>query len=95
MVGAYYADSAFSYEAVAAEQGMNSFTMPAYNFWEGLGGYGQIANDAFTNGVIDSGQTVWTSSTPWLTGGAGYLSESGLLSNAGVQTVPFFSTYFY
>ena len=95
MIGAYYQGSAYSYEAVAAEQGMNYFELPAYNFWQGLGGYGQIANDAFTNAAIESGQTIFTSSTPWMTGGVGYWSETGILSNAGVSTVPFFPYYFY
>lgn len=95
MIGAYYQGSAYSYEAVAAEQGMNFFELPGYNFWQGLGGYGQIANDAFTNAAIESGQTIFTSSTPWMTGGVGYWSETGILSNAGVSTVPFFPYYFY
>ncbi len=90
MIGAYYQGSAFSYEAVAAEQGMNFFYLPGYSFWEGLGGYGQIANDAFINAAIESGQTIYTSSAPWMTGGVGYWSETGILSNAGVPTVAFF-----
>lgn len=90
MIGAYYEGSALSYESVAAEQGMNYFYLPGYNFWQAVGGYGQIANEEFINAAIDSGQTIFTSSTPWETGGIGYWSETGMLSNADVSTVPFF-----
>jgi hypothetical protein len=61
-----------------------------YNMLEYFGGYGQTANDAFINAAIESGQTIYASSAPWLTGGSGYFGELGLLSNAGVETVPFF-----
>jgi hypothetical protein len=78
-----------NYVQEAAERGMNAFNIPnpVYALLNATGN-GWTANQAFLDAGIASGQNFYLASTPYTTGGFGYLSEILHLAGSGVIPIP-------
>jgi hypothetical protein len=86
VLGAY--NEVPSYVEAAAQRGMNAFNFPNLYTLLDATGNAWTANQAFLDAGIESGQTFFLSSEPYVTGGVGYISELLYLASRGITPIP-------
>jgi hypothetical protein len=87
VVGAY--NEIPNYLEEASARGVNAFGLNNSIYYPlDATGNGWTANQAFLSAGIESGQTFYYSSTPYLSGGLGYLNEVLYLAGRGVPLSP-------